>query len=176
MSQLLGYWKKKIKQGSTFVSALMLRCDILIICQPFHFTSAHFDTSDMVKHASSLSNTEGEIMALGETLHFLRGTIYSWQSTGTSRRPDSFRNGHVSFWPRLFMPVFYDWVLLLGLGKRAAWDWFNTDVVLMFSEMGRLTFWHCFCWFRLSSPASCQSKGGRSRRFHLGIWIVPDGQ
>lgn len=42
----------------------MLRCDILIICQPFHFTSVHFDTSDMVKHASGLSNTEGEIMAL----------------------------------------------------------------------------------------------------------------
>lgn len=97
----------------------MLRRDFLIICQLFDFTSSRFDTSDMIKHASGLSNTKGEIMALRETLHFLRGTIYGWQSGGSTRRPDSFKNGHVSFWPRLFMPAFLWSSSVIGAGGKS---------------------------------------------------------
>lgn len=132
----------------------------------------------MVKHACGLSNTEAGITALRESLRFLRGTIYGWQSEGTSRRPDSFRNGHVSFWPGLFFHAWFFMIELCGWGggERQAWDGVNTDVALMFSEMVRLTLWHRCCWFGPGSPASCQSGGGRSRRSYPGLRTGPDGR
>lgn len=166
------------KEIDFFLSRILYLCQTgcrgVVFRQPFHFTHVHFDTSAMVKHAFGLSYMDGEITVPRETSHFLRGTIYKWQSGETLRRSDSFRNGDVSFWPRLFMPVFYDWVLWFERGNSEAWDGFNTDVLLMFSERHfdtasvGLVLLH-------QRRVSQNERGSTPSRINRAWWILPDG-